>query len=374
MQIKKIKLKNFRQFETLEIELHPKLTVLIGDNAQGKSTILEAIHLLTDATSPWTSLSEELVNFHSEETYYRIEGIFHDSENDEDIQVSVYSEDGRKEMKVNQKAKSQKNFTSLGTSNIFSPEQIDILMLSPSKRRDFLNSLASKVNPDYSEYLTKFRKVLRQRNAHLKKLSKKFYSTGEIPPIDNQLEFWTKELANFSAKLMAARTDIVQTLNDYAESQEYKYNCSLKLNLFEDMTSAETLEKIHLKQLIETIRKDIARGYTNIGAHRDDWDVFDKLNKVSSLKNVRKFGSRGEKRFAVGKLIFDTQELIYKLTGQYPILLLDDISSELDNNKQDQLIQPQILEKQQSFITAISKNGWFEKLPKDKKLIYTSDL
>lgn len=374
MFIKSLKIQNFRQFKKLELEFHPKLTVLIGDNAQGKSTILEAIHLLTDASSPWTNSNEELINFNSEENYFRIEGIFYEEDDKEDFLVSIYTDDSKKELKINEVKKSQTKFSRLAISNIFSPEQIDILMLSPRHRRDFLNSLASKVNPDYPEFLTQFRKILRQRNAHLKKLSKKFYSTGVIPKIDNQLEFWTKELSKYSSNLIAARAEIIQNINDYSAEQEYQYKCSLKLNMFENMAEAETITKIHYKRLVEHLRKDIARGYTSLGAHRDDWEVYDKLNNLDEKKNVRKFGSRGEKRFAVGKLIFDTQELIKNLTGNYPILLLDDISSELDHTKQSELIHPDILKKQQTFITSISKNGWFDKLPKDNLVIQTSDL
>lgn len=332
--ITKIKLTNYRKFKELELDITNNIVVLHGDNARGKSTVLEAIHIITNGTSPWTS-SDDYINTEQDEN-----GKFSRVEIEENEKTySFMKDDCKRIFKIDNHTTTPKKFFEQHASIIFNPEQIEILMISPSKRRDFLDEVISKINYEYSETLTKFKKVLRQRNAYLKKLSKKFYEQGIIARNDTQLNFWTNEFVKLSKDIQKNREEITQKLSfgkfhiDYVHSNK----------------------KDSLENEIENSKKrDIATGYTNIGPHRDDWEIING-------KNIKRFGSRGEKRLAIGQLLFKVQDLINSELGYYPILLLDDISSELDNKNTKIIFDKKNIVKQQTFITIIK----YDELPKD---------
>jgi DNA replication and repair protein RecF len=248
-------------------------------------------------------------------------------------------DNSKRVFKIDNHTTTPKKFFERHASIIFNPEQIEILMISPSKRRDFLDEVISKIDYEYSETLAQFKKVLRQRNAYLKKLSKKFYEKGIIARNDPQLNFWTNEFVKLSKDIQKNREKISRELSfgkfhiDYIHSNK----------------------KDSLENEIENSKKrDIATGYTNIGPHRDDWDIING-------KNIKRFGSRGEKRLAIGQLLFKVQDLINSELGYYPILLLDDISSELDNKNTKIIFDKKNIVKQQTFITIIK----YDELPKN---------
>jgi DNA replication and repair protein RecF len=213
-------------------------------------------------------------------------------------------------------------------------------MISPSKRREFLDEVISQTNYEYIETLKKFKRVLKQRNAYLKKLSKKFYEKGIIARNDPQLNFWSNEFIELATEIRSKREQLIKEMKTDIFHLEYE------IPIIEDKDIEKALE--------DSKKRDIATGYTNIGPHRDDWQVFNG-------KNIKKFGSRGEKRLAIGELIFQTQNIIANKLGFYPILLLDDIASELDENNTKKIFRKEILDKQQTFITIIHK----EELPKE---------
>jgi DNA replication and repair protein RecF len=344
LNITSIHLRNFRKFDKLDIELTDGINIIQAANAKGKSTILEAVHLLTNGHSPWTSDHADMISYNNDKnTHFRIEAKLH---NGKETVIALFHENGVNQFFIDNKKTLRKKFSALTCSNIFSPEQIELLMISPSKRREFLDNLIVKIDLDYKEDLLKFERILRQRNAYLKKLSKKFYDTGEIAQDDQQLEFWTKEFATASTKLMSRRSAIIEELSQNTNGFKVKYHPSLTLNLFEDLGKINEIAQIHYKELINFFRRDIALGYTKTGAHRDDWGI-------TTDKDVKRFGSRGEKRIAIGKLIFQTQELFKKYLGYYPILLLDDISSELDDSNIKKLLSKEFLNKQQVIITTL---------------------
>jgi len=362
VQIKKIKLQNFRQFGDTNFEFSPNITIITGKNAQGKTTILEAINLIINGSSPWTNENGDIVSYTQKEPepdkYFRLEGMILDK-NGEKKEVSVFHNSNFTKFEIEGKKTTRKKFYNNSACNVFSPEQIDLLMISPSKRREFLNNLICKIDDDYAEILTEFEKVLRQRNAYLKRLAKVFYDTGEINDNEQQFQFWTEKFAGLSAKLMAKRSEIINQLSREKEQIFIHYKPSLVLNLFEDMAEVEKLTEIHISTLMNNSKRDIALGHTNIGAHRDDW-------KISTDKDIRRFGSRGEKRVALGKLIFRTQDVLNKYLGFYPILLLDDISSELDDDNIKKLLSHEGIDKQQVILTTINKIDWLEKLFRHK--------
>ena len=333
--IKKIKLTNFRKFKNLDLDIDKNIVVFYGNNAQGKSSILESIYLITKGKSPWTIETEDYVNTEQieGEKYTRIMIM------DDDTEYSFYKSGNKRLLKINNSNTTPSKFFANTASVIFSPEQIEILMISSTKRRDFLDEIISTVDYTYIETLKNFRKVLKQRNAYLKKLAKKFYDSGIIARNDPQLNFWTQQFVDLSKIILKKRQEIIKDM--VIDSLHLEY---VKSNGSTDLEEAVENAK----------RRDIATGCTNIGPHRDDWNIIDG-------KNIKKFGSRGEKRLAIGKLIFKKQEIIKKSLNYYPILLLDDIASELDQKNTEKIFNKEIIDKQQTFIAIINKDD----LPKD---------
>jgi DNA replication and repair protein RecF len=342
--IKSIELQNFRIFKKQKFDFSKPVVIINGQNAKGKTTVLEAIHLVLNGTSPWSNEQATLLNTEQKDTYFTITIELVDEEGNENI-LTLFQDPHKKSYLINKKRVQKKTFFSNRKANLFNPEQIELLMYLSQERRDFLDKLISIIDPEYEESLGKYKKVLKQRNAYLKKLAKRFYETGRMQTNDQQLRFWTKLIAEISTILMIKRAEIIKKLKSDFFSIEYKP--SLVLNLFEDMLNESSLRDIYIKTLDENIRRDIATGVSNIGAHRDDWSI------ISAKKDLKKFGSRGEKRIAIGRLILQTQEILKEYIGQYPILLLDDISAELDDINTFAIFSDEIINHQQTFITTI---------------------
>jgi DNA replication and repair protein RecF len=339
--IKRLNLKNFRKFKKLELEFDSNIVVLHGDNAQGKSSILEAIHLIFNGKSPWSGSDEYVHNNQNGITKHSRIEIFVDGKT-----YAHYKDNNRKVYMIDDHKTTSKKFFSENTATIFNPEKIDLLMLSPSRRRDFLDETISHCSYEYPSILKRFRKILRQRNSYLKKLSKKFYENGIIARNDPQLNFWTKQLAELSAQIYSERIDIIKKFEKENFKLEYSF-CNKELDkILKAKEDKEIIEDILSKTLEENKKRDIASGYTNIGPHRDDWNIF-------TDQDIKKYGSRGQKRVAIGNLIFKAHHIIAEEIGHYPTLLLDDIASELDEDNTVKIFDKEVLERQQTFITTV---------------------
>ena len=339
--IKKLKLQNFRKFKDLELDFDSNIVVLHGDNAQGKSSILEAIHIIFNGKSPWSGTDEYIhngqngINKHS-----RIE-----VQTDTNI-YSHYKDNNRKVYMIDNHKTTPKKFFSQNRATIFNPEKIDLLMLSPARRRDFLDETISYTNYEYPYTLTNFKKLIRQRNSYLKKLSKQFYEKGVIARNDPQLNFWTGQFIELSSEIYKERIDIIKKFEKEKFKLQYTF-CEKELNKISKMYEDIERTKDLLTNTFELNKKrDIATGYTNIGPHRDDWNIF-------TDQDIKKYGSRGQKRVAIGNLIFTAHDIIAQELGYYPTLLLDDIASELDKENTKEIFNKDILEKQQTFITTV---------------------
>ena len=236
----------------------------------GKSTILEAISQV-QCKSPWLVQMNMSLNQEEETPFCRIEITM--KEEAEEKVYSYYKTNLRRVLKINDKNTPIKKFFEETASTIFNPEKIEILMISPSKRREFLDEIISTLDYEYVETLKQFRKVLKQRNAYLKKLSKQFYDKGIIARNDPQLNFWTKEFLKEATKIQKMRKRLSKRMKTKDLKIEY-----IKSN--GDITLEDALEN--------SKKRDIATGYTNVGPHRDDWELINGMN-------IKKYGSRGEK-------------------------------------------------------------------------------
>lgn len=363
--ITRIKLTNFRQFQNKEFNLDNNFVIIHANNTRGKSTILEAIHIIANQSSPFTSSQNDLYNYDEDAEHYRIEVSFTDTEG-ESRELAYFQDDKQKQFFRNNSKTTKKKFSEDIAATMFSPEQIETLMLSSQKRRDYINGLISKIDLDYVDQLGILNKTLRQRNAYLKRLAKRFYESGNIDLEDKQLLYWSEAFSKASAVIMRKRAAFIQLLKNGTFSLEYvpsfdvaEYSEESTL-AEEDRTNIqemdfETLESAHLQALVRHLRRDVAHGYSTIGAHRDDW-------KIHAGKDIKKFGSRGEKRMAIGRMIFRNQEILAQELGFYPILLLDDISSELDIINTEKILRDSLQEGQQVIVTAISLDGFPEDL------------
>lgn len=351
--ITKLCLSNFRKFQNKEFEFNKNIVVLHGQNAQGKSSILEALFLVSNGKSPWASMNEYINIEQEKEPYVRIQ-----MERDEKMYV-YFKDSNRRLLKVEERSVRPRTFFERSAATIFNPELIELLMISSTQRREFLDETILKYDLEYEETLKNFKKVLRQRNAYLKKLAKLFYEKGIIARNDPQLNFWTKEFRECSIDIFIKRNSLCKQLS----KGEYDIKYVTKLDVDKrKMLNEQYLREIFEQEMENSKRRDIATGYTNIGPHRDDWGIHNGTD-------IKKFGSRGEKRLAIGKLIFQTQEVVFSKNGFYPILLLDDIASELDILNTIKIFDKEILDKQQTFITVIDYKTLPKEVIKDSQLI-----
>lgn len=352
--ITKLTLNNFRKFKERKFEFDKNITILYGKNAQGKSSVLEALYLVSSGKSPWTTADEYINTEQKTQIHTRIDI-------EKDGKSFVYFKDESKRIfKIDGKNVRPKTFFTDSSATIFNPEKIELLMISSSQRRNFLDETIMKYDYEYENILKEFRKILRQRNAYLKRLAKLFYERGVIAINDTQLTFWTNKFILTAVPIIQNRVRLSHDLSKMGYEIKYITDYQIDKRRIEN---TEYIKEQLTNALEEGKRKDIATGYTNIGPHRDDWEIHNKVD-------IKKFGSRGEKRLAIGQLIFQTQEVVKEQTGFYPILLLDDIASELDTENTEKIFEKSILDKQQTFITTIDYNTLPEDVIKVSKLIH----
>lgn len=309
MIINKIYLENFRNYETQEIVLDKNINVFYGNNAQGKTNILEALYICALGRSFRTYKDAELIKFEKENAKVKID--FEKNEREKNIEILI-SKKEKKTIKLNG-IKVNKNSELLGNMNIvlFSPDDIIILKESPASRRKFLDILISQLRPNYVHLLSEYNKVLEQRNAMLK--------SKRIETID----VWNEQLANFAEKIFKYRDEYISKIQKGIEKITPQLT-NEKENLTIKYKTRFTNKDKFLKDLNDNINNDLFRGYTGIGTHRDDFELF-----VNNME-LNLYGSQGQHRTAILALKFAEMEIIKDEVFENPILLLDDITSELD--------------------------------------------
>lgn len=340
--IKSLKLTNFRQFTSKKISFNSNIVVIVGNNTKGKSTILEGIYYLTNGYSPWAE-NGNIVSYDDE--YFRIDGEI--EQNGETTLYSIFKDRNKRNLQIEKKNTNSKRYFKNLSSTLFSPELIEILLISPSKRREFIDTFCCTIDPEYKEELERYKKILRQRNGYIKRLSKHFYETGILPQADNQYKYWSKLLSESSAKLLYSRLKYIEDLKQEDFSLQYRSN--IDFGDLEDLLDIKELTTITNDKLEQCMKRDIALGHSTTGVHRDDWDIING-------KDVKRYGSRGEKRLAIIKLIYLTHKVVTQRKGYSPYLLLDDIPSELDDDNIGRIFDTGTLQNQQTFITAIRES------------------
>lgn len=342
MFISRLKLINFRNYSSLDIELHNKLNIFIGNNAQGKTNILESIYLTGFGKSFRTSKDKELIKANKNMAYVKVEGEKRHGE----VSIELRLWNGKKkEIKTNGLSLTKLSEL-LGNIYIviFSPEDLKLIKGGPAERRRFIDREISHVNRKYYYDIMSYNKVLLQRNNLLKNIvyNKKLLKTIDI---------WDNKLVEFGIKVIFKRIEFINRLNalsrlihrkitDGRENLEVKYLSNIEVNSKSIYEEAFKDFRTKLEKRLET---DIKRGYTTVGPHKDDLGIY------IDDKDIRIFGSQGQQRTAALSLKLSEIEIIKGEVGEYPILLLDDVMSELDINRQNFLINS--LRNVQTFIT-----------------------
>ncbi|MBM7601355.1 DNA replication and repair protein RecF [Virgibacillus halotolerans] len=349
MHIEQLQLKNYRNYAQLDIRFDDKVNVIIGENAQGKTNMMEAIYVLAFTKSHRTSKEKELIMWDKE--YAKIEGRITKRTQTFPLEV-VVSTKGKK-AKLNH-LEQRRLSDYIGALNVvmFAPEDLTLVKGAPRIRRRFIDMELGQIQPRYIYHLAQYQKVLKQRN-HLLKQMQRRNSTDMT-----MLQVLTDQLIEHAATLLERRFIFLEMLREWAspihrgisrelETLEIKYNSTIEVS---EEANKEKIETIYLNKFHEMKDKEIDRGTTLIGPHRDD------LVFYVNGKDVQTYGSQGQQRTTALSVKLAEIELIYKEVGEYPILLLDDVLSELDDFRQSHLLNT-IQGKVQTFVSTTSVDG-----------------
>jgi DNA replication and repair protein RecF len=349
MYIEQLALKNYRNYEELNISFENKVNVILGENAQGKTNVMESIYVLAMAKSHRTSNDKDLIRW--DEEYAKMDGRIHKKYGSIPMQL-IISKKGKK-ARCNH-IEQQKLSQYVGNMNVvmFAPEDLHLVKGSPQVRRRFIDMEIGQVSPIYLHDMSQYQKILQQRNHFLKMLQIK-KQTDQM-----MLEILTEQFIQTAVKIVTKRFEFLRMLESWAKPIHKGISRGLEDLEIEYKPSVDVLEEQDWSKMVECFEekfnkvkmKEIERGTTMFGPHRDDLQFF--VNK----RDVQTFGSQGQQRTTALSLKLAEIELIHSEIGEYPILLLDDVLSELDDYRQSHLLNT-IQGKVQTFVTTTSVEG-----------------
>ena len=321
MIIKSLELANFRNYEELNISFDKGTNILYGDNAQGKTNILEAIYVSATTKSHKGSKDKEIINFDKEEAHIRT---YLEKENVE-TRVDMHLRKNKSKGIAIDGQKIKKAADLMGLLNVvfFSPEDLSIIKDGPAERSRFADMELCQLDSFYLYNLNHYNKIIGQRN----KLLKDMYFQ---PELKETLNIWDSQLVSFGSKIIERREQFVKQLGDIIFDIHKKLSGGKEelVIAYEPDVSIEDFEK----QMKYNQDKDIRLKQTTTGPHRDDFSFV--VNGV----DIRKYGSQGQQRTAALSLKLSEIELVKKISKDTPVLLLDDVLSELDSNRQNYLL------------------------------------
>ncbi|MCM1468024.1 MAG: DNA replication/repair protein RecF [Alistipes sp.] len=321
LKINSINLQDFRNYNILNINFDSGTNIIYGDNAQGKTNILEAIYVSATTKSHRGNKDREMISFNKEESH--IKSIVEKSGTIYRIDMHL-KKNKSKGIAINGiPIKKASELFGIVNIVVFSPEDLNIIKDGPAARRRFIDMELSQIDKIYLSDLSNYNKVLAQRNKLLKDL---FFKEDAADTLD----IWDMQLMNYGKKLIAGRDRFIKDLNEIIGEIHNKLSGN-KERLFikyEPDIRGENFEK----ELVRSRERDLKTKITNIGPHKDDISFFINGN------DVRKFGSQGQQRTAALSLKLSEIELVRSIIHDSPILLLDDVLSELDGNRQNFLL------------------------------------
>jgi DNA replication and repair protein RecF len=365
MNVKKIHLKNYRNFEDINIELNKNLNIFIGNNAQGKTNLLESIFVSSIGKSFRFSKDDNLINWKYDNAKLNVD--FERKEDYKNIEIE-YEKGKKKNTKINGLTL-LKNSEMVGITNIvvFSPDSMSIIKGSPVERRRYLNVELSQLKPNYKYILTKYNKILIQRNNLLKKIIEK-------PENKKILPVWNDHLINYGTEIIYYRIEYLKKIMYFSEKIHDKISGGAeKLDLIykSSLGKINNLKKNEIKKVFNdkiegNLERELIRKSSLYGPHLDDIDIF--INGM----DTKYYSSQGQKRTAALSIVLAEVNIVYEEKDEYPILLLDDVLSELDNKRKKYLIS--FIEKIQTIITSTDDTDLLNLLEnKEKKIFYIKE-
>lgn len=369
MFLNSIKLSYFRNYIEEEIIFNSNKIIILGDNAQGKSNLLESIELLSTLKSHRTSRDQDLV--YKDRVYSKIIANISRKFTDYNLGIMLPFK-GKRELTVNHE-KVSKNLDFLGVVNtvLFSSLDIDLVRGSPEYRRNWVDNLLIQLEPVYSYIIKQYNLVLKQRNALLKNFKKLgINSYYELSPSQElELKLWDDKLIENGCRVMRRRGRVLQKLEPFAKfwhSQISDKTEKLEIIYLPNIAyKKDDIEEIHhnIKLQIEEKRNnEISIATTLVGPHRDEIDF------IINDSTARNYGSQGQQRTLVLALKLAELQLIEEVIGEPPLLLLDDVMAELDLKRQQQLLDS-LGNRFQTFITTTHLNYFDEKLLEESQII-----
>ena len=335
MWIKEIKINNFRNYNNEKIKLNKNINIFYGENAQGKTNIIESIFLCSLGKSFRAKKDIEMIKLNEENAIVEIE--YEKSDRDGKIKIEI----GNKKNIYLNGIKIKKLSELLGNLNIviFTPDDINILKGGPQNRRRFLDIMISQLRPNYMHILNLYLKTIEQRNKYLRQIKEEHKD-------ENLLEIWDEKLAEYAVKIYEYRKEFIEKIIKKINIIHKNITNGEEQIELEYITECDNKEK-YLQLLKERRKLDIIKGFTTKGIHRDDFVIY--INK----KEIKIFGSQGQNRTAMLSLKLAELQVIYDEIGEYPILLLDDFMSELDRTRRKNFLEN--IEGTQVIITGTEK-------------------
>jgi DNA replication and repair protein RecF len=326
MQIKKLFLQNFRNYERENFDFSDGLNVLVGKNAQGKTNCAEAVFYLCTGASLRIRHDKQLVKIGAESAK-----IFAEAQNRYGkVTIEAEISENKRELRVNG-SRITKNADLMGHINsvFFSPQELRLIQDGPDERRRFMNISISQTSPAYYTALLRYNKILDQRNALLK--------NSDYHLVLDTLPVWDEQLCQYAATVIKKRAEFLKLLSPYAEEiHQYLTDGAERLTLRPDKKyegeEAEIAQALRRK-LANCYEKDLRLGFTTVGPHRDDLDVL-----ISGV-DAKAYASQGQTRTAALSMKLAEVQIFKELSGEYPILVLDDVMSELDLPRRKKLLK-----------------------------------
>ncbi|WEK54247.1 MAG: DNA replication/repair protein RecF [Candidatus Cohnella colombiensis] len=367
MQLKSLELRGYRNYDSLKLATEAGVNIFIGPNAQGKTNLIEAIHVLALTKSHRTSKDKELIGWNA--TTASIHADMERKLGSVNLELML-SAQGKK-AKIN--GLEQRKLSSfVGTLNVvlFAPEDLDIVKGAPGVRRRFMDMEIGQVHPGYLYDMQQYQKIVQQRNNYLK-------STDIHRASMEMLEVWNEQLATYGVKMMKRRQRFLVQLQKWAEkihagitagSEHLTVSYKPSFGTSNDIESEDepSLFQQFMLKLTQAKEQEFRRGQTLAGPHRDD------LSFEINGKDVQSFGSQGQQRTAALSLKLAELELMNEEIGEYPLLLLDDVLSELDQTRQTQLIET-FQSRVQTFITTTGLESVNMSRLKDAAIFHVRD-
>lgn len=356
MKIKKLKIKNYRNFKKEELEFDSEKTLIIGKNAQGKTNILESIYFLSTLKSQRTKNNLELIKFKGKSV--EISAIIEKNNTETDLDF-YYDVDKKREVKINKLTTRPKEFKNVLKTVLFSSHDLLLLRGTPQDRRDWLDCAISQIYPAYDDRLTKYDKIRIQKNNFLK----------EYNGNTTLLDVYNEQLTILGSNIIYLRKKFLKEIEKIAEkkhsqiSQKEKLTIKYDCNFLTDETEIEEISQKFKQKTEERKKEEIQRGQALVGPHRDDIVFY--INKQEGTK----FASQGQQRTIVLSLKLAELEIITQKTGEEPVLLLDDVLAELDDLRQNYLLKT-IENNVQTIITSVDTILFDKKFLKKVK-VYT---